>query len=184
MTKPCRVQKSCRPKPGGRGVTMFVAWVLVELALNGVNLTRGFAFSKERERGGFRPAGIHFSELADAQRSRLIAAGEPVWWKVDPQPFPAKGFAEAVIRRRRNPRAAAVAVQVGTGTTRAEARVDTGQPHPRIAGVAFSPALDEVTLYLRRPQQEGSLPVRCRYPAETGRQSPNLMPWASGSSVP
>ncbi len=155
-----------------------------DLALDGISLARGIAFSKEEGRGGFHAASIHFAEPADAERRRLIAAGEPVWWKVDPQPIPAKGFAEAVIRLRRNPRAAAVAVQVCVGTTTTEARVDTGKSHPRIAGAAFSPALDEVTLYLRHPRQEPTPATRCRLDGTDVTQQTTLRPGGNSDTLP
>ena len=155
-----------------------------DLAMDGVSLARGIAFSREAGHRGLHAASIHFSELPDAERNRLIEAGEPVWWKVDPQPVPPKGFAEVVIRLRRNPRAAAVAIQVCAGTTKTEARVNVGKSNPRIAGAAFSPALDAVTLYLRHPRQEATPPTRCRMDGTDVTEHVTLRPGGHSDTLP
>jgi hypothetical protein len=133
---------------------------VTDVLLDGVSLAEGIASARD-EVGGRRPASIHFSSLPEMERTRLAAAGEPVWWKVDPQPILPGGFAEVVIRLRRNPRAKTLPIEVLAGSVATEARVEAEAPDRRIAGIAFSKPLDEVTVYVCHPGEQAAAPTRC-----------------------
>ena len=130
---------------------------VTDVKLEGVSLAEAIAFSR-RETGGLYPASIHFSKLPQADVDRLIAAGEPVWWKVDPPALPPGGFAEVTIRLRRQVKTAAtVEVLGGEATWKASvATTDT----PRFMGISFSASLDSVYCYVRHPQLPDATPIK------------------------
>jgi hypothetical protein len=130
---------------------------VTDVKLEGVSLTEAIAISR-RETGGLYPASIHFSKLPQADVDRLIKAGEPVWWKVDPPALPPSGFAEVTIRLRRQVKTAAtVEVLGGEATWKASvATTDT----PRFMGISFSASLDSVYCYVRHPQLPDATPIK------------------------
>src|ERR1035437_294596 len=89
---------------------------VTDVKLEGVSLTEAIAFSR-RETSGLYPASIHFSKLPQADVDRLIAAGEPVWWKVDPPALAPGGFAEVTVRLRRQVKTAGTVEVLGGEAT-------------------------------------------------------------------
>jgi hypothetical protein len=130
---------------------------LTDVKFEGISLTEAIAFT-DRKTSDLHPASIHFSKLPKADLDRLIAAGEPVWWKVEPPLLPPGEFGEVTIRLRRQPRNP-VMVQVLANNTTCETRVSPGES-PRFSGISFSPSLDTVYWYFRNPQQPGAAPVK------------------------
>lgn len=130
-----------------------------DIQLDGVSLSQALAFAKDKT-SGFNPASLYFSKTPKPELDRLIAAGEPVWWKVDPVSIPAGGFGEVVIRLRRDPKAKAVVVKVVAKGDSIERRVDVGPRPPEIADISFSSRLDQVFLYVRHPRAAGVAPTR------------------------
>jgi len=130
---------------------------ITDVELDGVSLAKALALAK-KETSGFHPASIHFPGLPSPELDRLIAAGEPVWWKADPSSVPAGGFGEIVIRLRRAPKAGAVMVKVTAGDFAVEARADAARPQPAFRGISFSPSLDHVFLYARHAA--GAAPMK------------------------
>jgi hypothetical protein len=125
-----------------------------DVQLDGVSLAKALVFAKEKT-SGFNPASIRFARLPQPDLDRLIAAGEPVWWKADPASVVGGGFGEVVIRLRHAPKAGAVTVKIMAADTPVEARVDAARPQPTFCGISFSPALDHVFLYVRHSGNAG-----------------------------
>jgi len=123
----------------------------------GVSLTDAIAFS-DRQTAGLWPASVHFSKLLKADIDRLVTAGEPVWWKIEPPSLPPGGFAEVTVRLRRQARTP-LTVEVLAKETTSQARVPATDS-PRFMGVNFSPALDTVFCYVQHPQRPGATPVK------------------------
>jgi hypothetical protein len=130
---------------------------VTDVKLEGVSLAEAIAFSR-RETGGLYPASIHFSKLPQADVDRLIAAGEPVWWKVDPPALPPSGFAEVTIRLRRQVKTAAT-VEVLGGEATWKASVATADT-PRFMGISFSASLDTVYCYVQHSQRPDATPIK------------------------
>jgi hypothetical protein len=130
---------------------------VTDVKLQGVSLTEAIAFSN-RKSGDIAPASIHFSELPKTDLDRLIAAGEPVWWKVEPPSLPPGGFAEVTVRLRRQPRTP-VTLQALAGESTWTAQV-TPANTPRFMGISFNPGLDTVYAYVQHPQPAHAAPVK------------------------
>lgn len=80
----------------------------------------------------------------------IFDAGEPVWFKADPAAVPPGGVAQAVVRLRRVPVTASVAVGVMTsaGTVTTNLTIDAAAP--QLASVGFSQDRTKVYLHWRR----------------------------------
>jgi len=103
----------------------------------------------------YRP---HFSKLPEADVARLVAAGEPVWWKIEPPSLPPGGFSEITIRLRRQPKAPVTVQALANEHTWTAQVAPTNSP--RFMGINFSPALDTVYCYVQHPQRPDAAPVR------------------------
>ena len=130
---------------------------VTDLRFEGVSLTDAIAFS-DRQVDRLYPANVRFSKLPKADIDRLIAAGEPVWWKVEPPSLPPGGFGEVTLRLRRQARTP-LTVQVVAKETTWQARVPAADT-PRFAGISFSPSLDTAYCYVQHPQRPGAAPVK------------------------
>ncbi len=123
----------------------------------GVSLTNAIAFGPE-ETAGLHPASVHFSTLPKTDVERLIAAGEPVWWKIEPASIPPGGFAEVTLRLRRST-PNAIALDVVGDKAGCGAKV-SATVSPGFAGISFSPSLDSVYGYVQRATRPGVAPVK------------------------
>jgi hypothetical protein len=130
---------------------------ITDLKFEGASLTDAIAFS-DHQTDGLWPASIHFSKLSKAEVDRLIAAGEPVWWKVEPPSLPPGGFAEVTIRLRRQAKTP-LTVQVLAKEATWTARVPIDNT-PRFAGISFSPSVDTVYCYVQHPPRPDANPVK------------------------
>ncbi len=139
---------------------------VTDVKLDGVSLTDAIAFS-DHKRGDLYPASIHFSKLPKPELDRLVAAGEPVWWKVEPPSLPPGGFAEVTIRLRRQT-SSPLRVQVLATQTAWEAQVSPAAS-PRFMGISFSPALDTVFCYVLHPQNPGLRRAEVKSPTDQSR---------------
>ena len=128
-----------------------------DVKLDGVSLTKGIAFA-DKTVDNLYPASVHFSKLPQSELDRLQAAGEPVWWKVEPPALPPGGEAEVTIRlRRQSGKPASVHALASNHTWTAEvAPTNT----PRFMGLSFSPSLDTVYGYVQHPQPAHPAPTR------------------------
>ena len=115
-----------------------------DVTLNGISLMKAVAFSEQRKmRKAVYPASIYFSNLP---KDSLIAAGEPVWWRVEPNPIAPNAVSEVTIRLRRAP--VGKTLTIGIGALKASVAVKADQP--RIESISFSPNLDQVYLYFSK----------------------------------
>ncbi len=131
---------------------------LLDVKLEDVSLAEAVAFSTSKT-SGLLPASVHFSSLPKPAFERLAAAGEPVWWKIDPPMVPPGGFAELTIRLRHQTKAGALTVEVVGEHAAWKTRVLVRET-PRFASLSFSPTLDAVYGYLLQPGQPGRSPVK------------------------
>lgn len=145
-------------EPQGGSIHLFLrntaqsSVTIQDVLLEGVSLKRAVAFSEQGKlRENLHAASIHFSDLPAAERDRLISAGEPIWWKVDPQPIPAGGTAEVVVRLRLAPGSKTLRLGLEHADGIAESAVPIHATQTRMESISFSPAVDTVFLYLRHP---------------------------------
>jgi hypothetical protein len=123
-----------------------------DVLLEGISLKRAVAHSEKKRKGFLHPASIYFSDLPEPDRERLAGFGEPVWWRVEPQPIPAGGFAEVLVRFRSKPTTSTLRLSIvgKDGSTDLSVRVQ--EDDPRMESISFSHTLDKVCLYLRYPK--------------------------------
>jgi hypothetical protein len=115
-----------------------------DVTLNGISLVKAVAFSEQRKmRKAVYPASIYFSNLP---KDALIAAGEPVWWRVEPNPIPPNSVSEIVVRLRRAP--IGKTLTIGLDALKIPVQVKSDQP--RIESISFSPSLNQVYLCITK----------------------------------
>jgi len=131
-----------------------------DLLLEDVSLTRAITFSKQRRKRELYPASIHFADLPAAERNRLISAGEPVWWRIEPQPVPPGGTAEAFVRLRRAPERKDLRLTLEAADGTMAATVPVRRAPARLAGISFSPQLDRMYAYIRALPQDRQRPTK------------------------
>ncbi|BCW99378.1 MAG: hypothetical protein KatS3mg024_2205 [Armatimonadota bacterium] len=74
-----------------------------DVLLEGISLKRAVAFSDQRKfKRHVYAASIYFSDLPQQQRDRLVALGEPIWWRVDPARAEPGDAVEVTVRLRRD----------------------------------------------------------------------------------
>ncbi len=117
-----------------------------DVTLSGVSLKEALVYSDQRLRKKF--ASISFSKLEKPELDRLLACGEPVWWRADPAPIPAGGTAEVIVRLRRHPQVSAVPVGLIAGgpALKAEVRPRLGQA--RFRSISFDAGLKTAYLFI------------------------------------
>jgi hypothetical protein len=124
-----------------------------DVALDGVSLSKAIPFLETRRyRRYVFPANLHFSTLPKEQIDKVIAAGEPVWWRFEPKTLKPGEIGELVLRVRRRPVAETVNVLVSFGKGQsAEAQIAVGRAVPRLEAICFAPGRDTVYLYAKHP---------------------------------
>jgi hypothetical protein len=123
--------------------------VVEDVLVEGISLTQAVAESQERKfKKHLYASSIQFSSLAPAEKQRLIALGEPVWWRADPRTLAPGTAGEILIRLRKDPLGARLtcALKLADGTAQ-EIAVPTANVADRCADVCFSPGLDAAWLY-------------------------------------
>lgn len=123
----------------------------------GESLKQCLVFSDQRKVRKF--ASIYFAKLPPDRLKGLIAAGEPIWWKVDPTAIPPGGTGQIAVRIRKIPdmKGIPLTIKSSAGITRLAVPVQPQQP--LVAGAFFGPQLREVFLYFHHPEK-GKAPVR------------------------
>ncbi|UCD27522.1 MAG: hypothetical protein JSV03_10410, partial [Planctomycetota bacterium] len=134
-----------------------------DVLFNGISLAKGIAPECEVKVKGDEkyPSSLKFSKLPKDQIDKLIEAGEPVWWKVEPMTVSPGSIAEVTIRLRRNPKVDTL--QVGLPINEGkwlQADIRTSRRQPRFFSINFSPALDKVFAYLRHHSGTGVAPEK------------------------
>jgi len=136
---------------------------VTDVLIDGVSLAKGVAFEKDVKVTGTDAvvASLQFSKLPAEQIERLVAAGEPVWWKVEPTFIPPGGRGELTVRLRRDPKPGTLRLSLPDGKGgMVETTVHVREPQARFFGINFSPKLDRVVAYLRHPSGKGVAPAR------------------------
>ena len=135
--------------------------VVEDVQVEGISLTQAIAESQARKfKGHLRANSLHFSKLAPAEKQKLIALGEPVWWRVDPKTLAPGAVGEVLIRLRQDPPGVRLncALKLASGTAQ-EIAVPTANVADRCADVCFSPSLDTAWLYFAG-HESGRTPKR------------------------
>lgn len=135
-----------------------------DLLLQGVSLVEGVPPQGPvtGARGDAKyPSSIRFSKLPAEQIDKLIAAGTPVWWKVEPMIIRPGGMGEVTIRLRRNPRIDELNISVPlSGSRTVEMPLRASRRQARFFSISFSPELDRAYVYLRHPSGKGLRPTK------------------------
>lgn len=135
--------------------------LLQDVLVDGVSLAAGIAPAPDAAGSGEKYAsGLAFSRLSEREIGKLRDAGEPVWWKVDPNPVEPGSLAEVTIRLRHHPERDVIEVTAAGEGARVSGVVRVSHSRPRIAGISFSASMDEAYLYVRYPDAGGSKPNR------------------------
>ena len=120
-----------------------------DVLIEGMSMKESLVFSDQRKTR--KPASIYFGNLAKPAIDKLLSIGEPVWWRVDPNPIKPGATAEVTVRLRSRPSFEKLRIglkcQGGTETL----DIDINRNQPRVAGVFFSPNRDRAYLYFRYP---------------------------------
>lgn len=125
------------------------AVVIEDVLVEGFSLTQAIAETRQRKfKKHLYARSIHFSSLPAADKQRLIALGEPVWWRADPKVVEPGAVSEVLIRLRKDPPGSALncRLKLGDGTAQ-EIAVPTANVTDRCADACFSPGLDTAWLY-------------------------------------
>lgn len=130
-----------------------------DLTLDGVSLSQAVPFSA-KEHMEYHAAGVRLSKLPREQIDRVIAAGEPVWWRVEPKVVEPGGVGQVIVRLRRAPKARSVRLELIGGYKPVAARIAVGRPQPEFADISFSADMSTVYLYARRTSRSGTAPTR------------------------
>jgi hypothetical protein len=80
----------------------------------------------------------------------IFDAGEPVWFRLDPNPIPAGGVARVVVRLRSVPVTRPVSLAVATTAGTVNANIPVNASDPVLASVGFSADRTKVYLHWRR----------------------------------
>ena len=130
-----------------------------DVLLDGISLKQAIAPSDKRKfKKTILAANIHFSNLSVSDRDKLVALGEPVWWRAEPESVAPSAAAEVYVRLRRAPGSPLdLILQTSGGPIRV--RVFMTAPRPRIESISFSRALDAAYVYVRHPNA-GPVPIK------------------------
>jgi len=120
--------------------------------LNDIDLARHI-IPKHREHEGVRAASYILNDLETTPqdvRDRLDSLGAPIWFQVRPNPVPAGGFSEAIIRLRSLPKEKSLVMAIKTpgektvGKTIATDKSDT----LFLSSISFSEAINRIYVYV------------------------------------
>jgi len=136
---------------------------VTDVWLEGVSLAEGVApehkpTGKEADK---YPANLAFSKLPKDQLDKLVSAGEPVWWKVEPMAVPAGGFGQVTVRLRRDPKVQTLTVTIPS-LSEADGKIVTpvAKKQARFFSINFTPTFDAAYAYLRHPSGKGIAPTQ------------------------
>ena len=134
-----------------------------DVLLDGISLAQGVA-PEHKPKGhpdDKYPSSLQFSKLPKDQLDKLVAAGEPVWWKVDPMIVPPGGYGQVTVRLRREPKVEKMTVTVPSlPDADGKAVVAVTKKQPQFFSINFSPEFDAAYTYLRHPSGKGIAPAR------------------------
>ncbi|HOW70025.1 MAG TPA: hypothetical protein PKY77_05430 [Phycisphaerae bacterium] len=131
-----------------------------DVLLDGVSLAQGIAPERalRNEPDEVYPSSLQFSKLPASEVGRLVAVGEPVWWKAEPADIAPGGLGQITVRLRRDPRVDSIPVRVPAAGT--QGSVQSAPRQPRFFSIGFSSELDRIFAYVRHPSGRGVAPAR------------------------
>lgn len=136
---------------------------VTDVLLDGVSLAKGVApeDTPKTTPDDKYPSSIKFSKLASSQIEKLVTAGEPVWWKVEPLVIAPGGYGQLTVRLRRDPKIESVEITIPS-LPEADRKftIPVSQRQPWFASINFAPGFDAVFAYLRHPSGKGIAPQR------------------------
>ncbi len=132
---------------GGGSVT------ISDFTINGTGLANGIRCKTDKT---YRCDQYACSVYYPSPKQVLIDAGEPIWWRVEPNPIPAGGTAEIFVRMRFRV-VGTLSCGIVAGSTVPVTISVTANDVPRVAGYCMSPDWTKLYLYLRHPTK-GKLP--------------------------
>ncbi len=150
-----QVRRSAGPLRLGASVHLFFRnagakpLAVDDVYLEGLSLRRAIAFSDQRKNR--KPASIVFSDLSPQEKQKLVAAGDPIWWRVDPPLISPGSFGEVTIRLRSVAQTKSLTCELRCGDRALAATAEVCKVAPRIEGAVFSPDLRTLSLYLKHP---------------------------------
>ncbi len=123
----------------------------------GISLKRAIAFSDQDVRREADPASVFFSDLSEAERNKLIAAGDPIWWRARPSRVLPDETCEVTVRFRANPTSGTVKLTINTKDNAPLEVTIPMKPRPRFEYISFSRDLKGITAFcstvLSKPPQ-------------------------------
>ncbi|HSW46418.1 MAG TPA: hypothetical protein VLM89_12690 [Phycisphaerae bacterium] len=134
-----------------------------DVLLDGVSLAQGVAPEHQPKNtpDDKYPSSLKFSKLPQEQLDKLVSAGEPVWWRVEPMVVPAGGYGQVTIRLRRDPKVESLTVAVpGLPDADGKTAIAVAAKQPRFFSINFTLELDAVYAFLRHPSGKGIAPQR------------------------
>ena len=134
-----------------------------DVLLEGVSLAQGVA-PEHKPKGhpdDKYPSSLKFSKLPKDQLDKLVAAGEPVYWKVEPMVVPAGGYGQVTVRLRRDPKVEKLTVTVPS-LPEADGKMifTVGRKQPQFFSINFTPEFNAAYAYLRHPSGKGVKPTK------------------------
>jgi hypothetical protein len=134
-----------------------------DVLLEGVSLAEGVAPEhkpKSDNPDDKYPSSLQFSKLPADQIARLTAAGEPVWWKVEPMVIPPGGYGQITVRLRRQPKVQKLTLTVPS-LPEQDGKIETPvltTRNPRFVSINFEPDFKAAYVYLWHPSYKGIRP--------------------------
>ena len=126
-----------------------------DFTINGTGLANGIGCKTDKT---YRCDQYACSVYYPSRKQALIDAGEPIWWRVEPNPIPAGGTAEIFVRMRFRV-VGTLSCAIVAGSTIPVTINVTANDLPRVAGYGLSPDSTKLYLYLRHPTR-GKLPTQ------------------------
>ena len=126
--------------------------------LNDIDLAQHIV-PKHKEHEGVRAASYILNDLGTTPqdvRDRLDGLGAPIWYQVRPNPVPASGFSEAIIRLRSLPKEKSLVMAVKSPGQKTPGRTITTDKSNTlfISSVSFSEAINRVYVYVSSAEKE------------------------------
>lgn len=128
---------------------------ITDFTINGVGLANGLRCKEDKL---YRCDQMACSVYYPSVKQTLVDAGEPIWWRIDPNPVPVGATAEIFVRMRFRVVGTLSCSIVAGSSIPININVTAEEP-PRIAGYCMSADMTKLYLYLRHPQK-GKLPVQ------------------------
>ncbi len=129
-----------------------------DVLLDGISLKQTIVFSEQRKNR--KPASIYFAKLPKDRMDRLLALGEPIWWKAEPLQIAPGRVGEVIVRLRQMPKRPSLPLALRHAGGTIDVSVPVQGKHPRVVGASFSPDRDRLYVYFRHQGRPGAAPMK------------------------